>query len=87
MSEDAVLSYFAGTLRQVRCAGRQATFIVGSTPTPLTLVAPDVEQVSFSGKTAFSCGLSGLKVKGFYSKKANLNQIVALEFEDTAPGK
>jgi hypothetical protein len=31
--------------------------------------------------------LSGVKVKGFYSKKANWNQVVALEFEETEQGR
>jgi tetratricopeptide (TPR) repeat protein len=84
MSESAVLNYFEGTLKQVACGSEQTTFTVLSRPHALTLVAPDVQQVSFSGKGTFSCGLHDVKVKGFYSKKTASNQLVALEFAEEA---
>jgi tetratricopeptide (TPR) repeat protein len=82
MTEASVLSYFEGMLKQVNCGSKGTTFVVLSRPNALTLVAPDVQQVSFTGKQAFSCSMHDLKVKGFYSKKAASNQLVALEFED-----
>jgi len=81
MSDSAVLNFFAGTLKKVSCSGKHATFVVTG-GNGLTLVAPDLEQVSFSGKQAFSCDMHDLKVQGFYSKKAGTNQIVALEVQD-----
>jgi hypothetical protein len=82
-SKDPVLNYFQGTLRRVSCSGKQATFVIGA----LTLSAPDLHQGSFSGKREFSCGMTGTRVKGFYSAKSSGNQLVALEFEDTEQGK
>jgi len=82
ISESAVLNYFEGTLKQVNCDSTQTTFLVFSTSDPLALVASDVHEVSFIGKRAFSCSLHDLKVKGFYSRKAAGNQLVAMEFED-----
>jgi tetratricopeptide (TPR) repeat protein len=87
VSNDAVLSYFAGTLLRVSCSGKQSKFEIASPGEPLMLVAPDVYQVSFSGSQTFSCGLHGIKVKGFYSKKSNGNELVALEFEDNRAGR
>ena len=87
ISEDAVLSYFEGTLKQVSCDGPKATLVITVGANPLTLVAADVQRVSFSGKQQFSCGLRDVKVKGFYSKKAAANQLAALEFEDASVGK
>jgi len=78
--ETKVLSFFAGTLTGVTCSGKQATFTVASGANTLILSAPDVRQVSFSGKGTFSCDLRNAKVKGFYDKDDN-NQVVALEFQ------
>lgn len=85
--ESSVLNYFVGTLVKVSCAGKRAKFEIASPTKPLTLTAPDIEQVSFSGKQSFSCGVQNVKVKGFYSKKLDTNQVVALEFEESAAGK
>jgi len=87
MSTSAVLSYFEGTVKQVSCGSKETTFTVLAKPNPLTLVAPDVQQVSFSGKGTFSCAMHDVKVKGFYSKKVSSNQLVALEFAEEASGK
>ena len=81
MSADAILNYFEGTLKQVVCGGKQTTFVVVSKAMVTTLVAPDLEQVSFSGNGKFSCELSNVKIKGFYSQKPNAKQVVAVEFE------
>ncbi len=85
LSDDAVLTFFEGTLKQVSCDGSKATVVIAMPSKLLTLVAGDVQQVSFSGKRQFSCGLKDLKVKGFY--KASRNELSALEFEDGAVGK
>ena len=87
VSDDTVLSYFSGTLLRVTCSGKQAKFQVVSPYNSVTLVAPDVYQVSFSGPNKFSCDIQNVKVKGFYSKKPDANQLVALEFEDGRAGK
>ena len=78
--DTTVLSFFAGTLTNIICSGRHAVLTVTSGAKTLTLTAPDVDQVSFSGKISFSCGLHNAKVKGFYNKDNN-NQLVALEFQ------
>lgn len=84
ISDDAVLAFFSGTLKQVSCEGRKATLAIATGSKSLTLVADDVQQVSFSGKRRFSCGLQDVKVKGFY--QANGNRLSALEFEDDTAG-
>ncbi|MGZ4814680.1 MAG: tetratricopeptide repeat protein [Terriglobales bacterium] len=87
MTEAAVLNYFEGMLKGANCGSKATTFTVLSKPSALTLVAQDVQQVSFSGKGTFSCGMHDVKVKGFYSKKATSNQLVALEFVEDGSGK
>jgi tetratricopeptide (TPR) repeat protein len=81
MSEDSVLNFFEGTLKQVVCAPQQTTFVVVSRSQVTTLVTSDVQQVSFSGNGTFSCDLANVKVKGFYSQKLNAKRVVALEFQ------
>ena len=75
-----VLSFFAGTLTNVSCSGKQALLTITLGTNILNLSAPDVTQVSFSGKGTFSCDLHNVKVKGFYDKDEN-NQVIALEFQ------
>jgi tetratricopeptide (TPR) repeat protein len=81
MSENAVLNYFEGTLTESTCMAKKGTFVVVSRNSKLTLNSPDIDDISFSGSQSFHCSLHGVKVKGFYSKKGDTNQLTALEIQ------
>lgn len=81
-----ILSEYEGSLQKVECSGQRASFTLSGAH-PITLTTPDIQQVSFTGKQAFSCDLHGVKVRGFYSKNAGKNQVMTMEFEETATGK